>query len=134
MRDFEKIMRYPVNLIPSVEGGFVVSFPDIPEALTQGNTRHDALQAALRLADQLGQAYRLCDGTAWDTEVLNVTWGNGVLYDADKEWADRLAMVQQGMLRPELALAWKFDLPCDTEEDLAAIRQKYMPTMQDMES
>jgi antitoxin HicB len=29
-----------------VEGGFVVSFPDIPEALTQGNTRHDALQAA----------------------------------------------------------------------------------------
>ena len=31
-------------------------------------------------------------------------------------------------------LAWKFDLPCDTEEDLAAIRQKYMPTMQDMES
>lgn len=51
-----------------------------------------------------------------------------------KEWADRLAMVQQGMLRPELALAWKFDLPCDTEEDLAAIRQKYMPTMQDMES
>ena len=24
----------------------MVSFPDIPEALTQGNTRHDALQAA----------------------------------------------------------------------------------------
>lgn len=46
MRDFEKIMRYPVNLIPSVEGGFVVSFPDIPEALTQGETRHGALQAA----------------------------------------------------------------------------------------
>lgn len=36
MRDFEKIMRYPVNLIPAVEGGFVVSFPDIPEALTRG--------------------------------------------------------------------------------------------------
>ena len=96
------------------------------------NLYYDALQAALRLADQLGQAYRLCDGTAWDTEVLNVTWGNGVLYDADKEWADRLAMVQQGMLRPELALAWKFDLPCDTEEDLAAIRQKYMPTMRNV--
>lgn len=46
MRDFEKIMRYPVNLIPAVEGGFVVSFPDIPEALTQGETRHGALQAA----------------------------------------------------------------------------------------
>lgn len=46
MRDLEKIMRYPVNLIPAIEGGFVVSFPDIPEALTQGNTRHEALQAA----------------------------------------------------------------------------------------
>ena len=28
------------------------------------NLYYDALQAALRLADQLGQAYRLCDGTA----------------------------------------------------------------------
>ena len=46
MRDFENPMRYPVTLTPAVEGGFVVSFPDIPEALTQGNTRHDALQAA----------------------------------------------------------------------------------------
>ncbi|MBC6554865.1 type II toxin-antitoxin system HicB family antitoxin [Citrobacter braakii] len=34
------------SLTPAVEGGFVVSFPDIPEALTQENTRHDALQAA----------------------------------------------------------------------------------------
>ncbi len=42
MRDFENPMRYPVTLTPAVEGGFVVSFPDIPEALTQGNTRHDA--------------------------------------------------------------------------------------------
>jgi hypothetical protein len=73
------------------------------------NLYYDALQAALRLADQLGQAYRLCDGTAWDTEVLNVTWGNGVLYDADKEWADRLAMVQQGMLRN---LRWRGSLTC----------------------
>ncbi len=46
MRDFENPMRYPVTLTPAVEGGFVVSFLDIPEALTQGNTRHDALQAA----------------------------------------------------------------------------------------
>lgn len=46
MRDFTEIMRYPVNLKPAVEGGFVVSFPDIPEALTQGDSRHEALEAA----------------------------------------------------------------------------------------
>lgn len=35
-------MRYPVNLQPDT-GGFVVSFPDIPEALTQGDDRANAL-------------------------------------------------------------------------------------------
>ncbi|EIP6847626.1 type II toxin-antitoxin system HicB family antitoxin [Salmonella enterica subsp. enterica serovar Westminster] len=39
-------MRYPLNLVPAPEGGYVVSFPDIPEALTQGDTREEALSAA----------------------------------------------------------------------------------------
>ncbi len=39
-------MRYPVNLEPDT-GGYVVSFPDIPEALTQGDDREDALAMAL---------------------------------------------------------------------------------------
>ena len=54
---------------------------------------------------------------------------NGVLYDADKDWADTLSMVEAGLLKPELALAKKYDLPCETPEDLAAIREKYMPEM-----
>ncbi|ECK7391388.1 type II toxin-antitoxin system HicB family antitoxin [Salmonella enterica subsp. enterica] len=40
-------MRYPLNLVPAPEGGYVVTFPDIPEALTQGDTREEALSAAL---------------------------------------------------------------------------------------
>ncbi|WP_323840722.1 type II toxin-antitoxin system HicB family antitoxin [Photorhabdus africana] len=40
-------MRYPVILEPVEEGGYFVSFPDIPEALTQGNTREEALEIAL---------------------------------------------------------------------------------------
>ncbi|EHG4045875.1 type II toxin-antitoxin system HicB family antitoxin [Salmonella enterica] len=39
-------MRYPVILMPD-SGGYVVSFPDIPEALTQGDTREEALKNAL---------------------------------------------------------------------------------------
>lgn len=39
-------MRYPVDLQPD-SGGYVVSFPDIPEALTQGDTREEALAMAL---------------------------------------------------------------------------------------
>lgn len=38
-------MKFPVTLTP--EGsGFVVTFPDIPEAITQGETREEALQMA----------------------------------------------------------------------------------------
>lgn len=46
MRALPETMRYPVNLIPAEEGGYVVSFPDIPEALTQGDPRHESLEAA----------------------------------------------------------------------------------------
>ena len=94
---------------------------------------YDALQDALRLADQIGRAYNLCGSEAWDPEMLTVTWGNGVLYDADAEWTERKEMVQMGLLKPELALAWKYDLPAETEADLAFIRQKYMPELADLE-
>lgn len=35
MRETVEIMRYPVTLTPAPEGGYMVSFVDIPEALTQ---------------------------------------------------------------------------------------------------
>ena len=37
---------YPVTLKPAKEGGFVVTFVDIPEAITQGETKTDALVMA----------------------------------------------------------------------------------------
>ena len=37
---------YPVVLDPAAEGGFVVSFPDIPEAITQGEDEAEALSRA----------------------------------------------------------------------------------------
>jgi antitoxin HicB len=39
-------MRFPANFVPAKEGGFVVTFPDIPEAITQGDNEADAMQAA----------------------------------------------------------------------------------------
>lgn len=39
-------MKFPVTLTPDDEGGFVVTFPDIPEAITQGNTIEEALARA----------------------------------------------------------------------------------------
>ena len=41
------MFMYPVTLIPDKkDGGFVVTFTDIPEAITQGNTLPQALAAA----------------------------------------------------------------------------------------
>lgn len=39
-------MKYPARFDPAEEGGFVVTFRDIPEALTQGDTEAEALDAA----------------------------------------------------------------------------------------
>ena len=39
-------MKFPVTLTPDENGGFVVTFPDIPEAITQGETREEALKMA----------------------------------------------------------------------------------------
>jgi antitoxin HicB len=55
------MLRYPALLAPQKEGGFVVTFPDIPEAITQGESVEDAL---LHAADVLESAldYYLEDG------------------------------------------------------------------------
>lgn len=35
--------NYPVELTPDGDGGFVVTFPDVPPAITQGDDREEAL-------------------------------------------------------------------------------------------
>ena len=39
-------LTYPIDLIPQEDGSFLVSFPDIPEALTDGMTKDEALSEA----------------------------------------------------------------------------------------
>jgi len=39
-------MRFPAKFARAKEGGFVVTFPDIPEAITQGDNIDDALRHA----------------------------------------------------------------------------------------
>ena len=41
------MFNYPVILDPQPEGGFVVTFPDVPEAITQGEDEVDALGHAV---------------------------------------------------------------------------------------
>lgn len=39
-------MQYPARFEPAPEGGFVVTFRDIPEAITQGDTEAEAMEMA----------------------------------------------------------------------------------------
>ncbi len=55
---------------------------------------------------------------------LHFDWGNGNLYDQEKIWADYMEMVSKGILKPEVALAWRFGL---AGEDEQVIRQRLMP-------
>lgn len=36
-------------------------------------------------------------------------------------------MVEEGLLRPEIALGWRFNLPAKTPEQRDAIRRDWMP-------
>ena len=58
---------------------------------------------------------------------MRIEWGNGVLFDEEKRWEDYKELVAMGMIRPEVALGWRFGLPTETEADLANIRKKFMP-------
>lgn len=38
--------QYEVVLVPQPEGGYVVSVPDLPDVVTEGDTREEALAMA----------------------------------------------------------------------------------------
>lgn len=108
--------------VASTAGDYNLSLLDLQQVW------FDGVREYLTLCDTLGKMYRYCDQSAWDvTEQLAITWGNGVLYDPDKEWQQECELVRMGYLRPEIALGHRYDMPCETEEDWKAIREKYMP-------
>lgn len=39
-------LQYEVVLVPQPEGGYVVSVPDLPDVVTEGETREEALAMA----------------------------------------------------------------------------------------
>jgi len=100
---------YPATLIPDPDGGFTVTFRDVPEAITEGDTREEAL---LRAEDALESALAMyvaakeplpTPSAAQRREVMvplsALGMAKAALYDAMRE---------QGVGRAELArrLRW----------------------------
>ena len=82
------------------------------------------------LCGKLGKLYHVEGAVEVDPKTISIGWGNGVLYDEDKVWADYKSMVASGLLRPEIAVGWYFDLPTETPKQLDYIRQRYMPEIE----
>lgn len=87
----------------------------------------NTVREAMRVCGILGQLYNVSGAHEVAEDTVSIDWGNGILYDESKTWEDYKSMVGSGLLKPEIALGWRFNMPTDTEEDLAAIRKKYMP-------
>jgi antitoxin HicB len=49
-------MRYPVVLTPDT-GGYVVTFPDVPEAMTQGDSYDEAMEMAKDVLESSVEIY-----------------------------------------------------------------------------
>lgn len=112
--------------ITSSEGDYNLTVIDLQQAW------ESALRETLRICAALGYLYQLRPNKDFDPKSLVVDWGDGVLYNRDQAWAEQKEMVAAGMLKPELALAWYFNLPHDKPGDLEKIRADYMPELESM--
>ena len=112
--------------ITSSEGDYALTISDLQEAW------EEALKETLRLCGILGTLYHVHGAMDIDPEDIAVDWGNGVLYDRDKRWQELKDMVSMGLLMPEKAVGWYFNLPRETDADLEQIRKDYMPQVRKM--
>ena len=84
----------------------------------------NALEETVALCQVLAELYGF---PVQDPGPISIDWGNGSLYDQEKTWTDYVQMVDKGLIRPEIALAWRFGLAGESEE---SIRHRLMPQKQ----
>ena len=113
--------------VTSSEGDYSLTMQDLQQMWEK------AVRQTLTVCGKIGKLYRVPGAVLIDSDTaVSIEWGNGVLHDKDKEWAETMQLVSDGMLKPEIALAWKYELPWQTPEDLAKVREQYMPDLDNL--
>jgi antitoxin HicB len=105
------MLDYPVILTPAEEGGFIVTFPDVPEAITQGEDEEGAL---LRAVDALETALSLYVDNRHPLPVPSDPQGRLTVHPSALECAKLgvyQAMTEQGIRKAELARRLGWHLP-----------------------
>jgi antitoxin HicB len=103
---------YPAALISDPDGGFTVTFRDVPEAITEGDTREeallraeDALESALAMYIAAGERLPAASQAEANEQIVPLSalgMAKAALYDA---------MRDQGVGRAELACRLRWHLP-----------------------
>lgn len=112
--------------VTSSEGDYNLTIIDFQEAWS------DAVKDVALLCAELGKIYRVRGTIDIDPEKIVIDFGDGVLYNRDKTWQEYKEMVQMGLIKPEIAVAWYFNLPCKTKPDIEKIRRDYMPELEEL--
>nr|DAM15638.1 MAG TPA: portal protein [Caudoviricetes sp.] len=112
--------------ITSSDGDYNLTIIDLQNIWT------NAVKKLLPLCAELGAIYKVEGSTPIDPDEVTLDYGDGVLYNRDKTWNEYCTMVQMGLIKPEIAVAWYFELPWDTPEAIKYIRDNYMPEMESM--
>ena len=98
------IYTYPCDIVPDQEGGFLVTFPDIPEAITGGKTRAEALEMGKDALTVALAGYVIAN---WDIPSSSAVSEGQELIPLDPIPAAKLAlynaMREQGVSEAELA-------------------------------
>jgi len=111
--------------ITSSEGDYNLTIIEFQQAW------ETAVREAVRLCGVLGQMYGVPGAREITEDEAVFDWGNGVLYDEEATWADMKDQVTRGLLKPEIAVGWRYGMPYETPADLQKIREKYMPEVVD---
>lgn len=112
--------------VTSSEGDYNLTIIDLQEVWGR------AVRDAVKLCGILGKLYKVQGAHEVTEDAVIIDWGNGVLFDEEKAWSDYMSMVGAGLLKPEIALGWRFGMPTDTPAQLEKIRKKYMPEVEEM--
>ena len=114
--------------ITSSAGDYSLTIKDFQNAF------EGAIREAVRLCGILGKIYSVPGAADVKDDDVIISFGNGILYDEDKVWEQYRDMAARGLIKPEIAVAWYFNISWETEADLAEIREKYMPMIEDLEN
>ena len=113
--------------VTSSQGDYSLTIQDLQQMWEQ------AVYQTVELCGRLGKLYQVPGAAELDgKKAVTISWGNDVLYDKDKDWQQTMQLVSAGMLKPEIALAWRYDMPWQTPADLEKVRQMYMPELDAM--